>query len=92
MLHLVNSHDIKPENVKSILCDLQPDKPTYRYLQPKTDLEARYSVGYGIAMCLLDRKLGFEQYLPERITDRKTLETMSKIKHAPQTIESEKTE
>ncbi|MBU4143226.1 MmgE/PrpD family protein [Patescibacteria group bacterium] len=90
MLYLVNSHDIKPENVESIWCDLQPDKPTYRYLQPKTELEARYSLGYGIAMCLLDRKLEFGQYLPERITDEKTLETMAKIKHVPQTIESEK--
>jgi 2-methylcitrate dehydratase PrpD len=90
MLYLVKLHDIKPDEVDSILCDLQPDKPTYRYLSPKTDLEAKYSLGYGIAMCLLDRKIGIEQYRPERIIGSGTLEVMSKIKHVPQEVESEK--
>jgi len=90
MLYLVNEFDIKPENVESISCDLQPEKPTYRYTQPETDLEAKYSLGYGIAMCLLDRKLGIEQYSKERITDSKTCEIMSKINHVPQDIDSEK--
>jgi 2-methylcitrate dehydratase PrpD len=90
MLYLVKSHDLKPEDVASIRCDLQPGKPTYRYLQPKTDLEAKYSLGYGIAMCLTDRKLGIEQYFPERIVDQKTLAVMSKITHVPQTDDSEK--
>ena len=90
MLYLVKQHDLKPENVASIRCDLQPGKPTYRYLQPKTDLEAKYSLGYGIAMCLIDRKLGIEQYFPERIMDRKTLDVISRIVHVPQTDDSEK--
>ncbi len=90
LLHLVNSYDIKPQDVESISVDLQPDKPTYRYLQPRTEFEARYSLGYGIAMCLLDRELRFEQYQPDRVTDEKTLQTLSKVKHVPQAIESEK--
>ena len=90
MLYLVNTYDIKPEAVQSIWCDLQPQKPTYRYMQPKTDLEAKYSLGYGVAMCLLDRKLGIEQYSQERITDSKTYELMSKIKHIPRDVVSEK--
>jgi 2-methylcitrate dehydratase len=90
MLYLVNLHDLKPENVTGIRCDLQPGKPTYRYLQPKTDLEAKYSLGYGIAMCLIDRNLGIEQYSPERIMDPKTLDVLSRIIHVPQTVDSEK--
>ena len=85
MLFLVKTHDIKPEDVEYIECDLQPGKPTYRYLEPKTDFEAKYSLGYGIAMSLLDRKLQIEQYALERITDPDVKEIMSLIKHVPQT-------
>ena len=90
MLHLVQTYDIQPESVNSIECDLQPEIPTYRYLKPKTDFEAKYSLGYGIAMSLIDRKLGFDQYKQERIENSKTIEVMSKIKHVPQANSSEK--
>jgi 2-methylcitrate dehydratase PrpD len=90
MLYLVTTHDVRPDDVEFIMCDLQPEKPTYRYLYPQTDLEAKYSLGYGIAMCLMDRKLTTEQYGTERILDPKTAEILSKIKHTPQSSEPEK--
>jgi len=90
MLHLVAKHDLKPDDVESILCDLQPEKPTYRYLQPQTDLEARYSLGYGIAVCLMDGEMTLKQYEAKRIADPKTIEVMSKIRHTPQSSEAGK--
>jgi 2-methylcitrate dehydratase PrpD len=90
MLYLVTTHDVRPDDVEFIMCDLQPEKPTYRYLHPQTDLEAKYSLGYGIAMCLMDRKLTTEQYGAERVLDPKTVEILSKIKHTPQSSEQEK--
>jgi 2-methylcitrate dehydratase PrpD len=90
ILYLVKTYDVRPDDVECIMCDLQPDKPTYRYLHPQTDLEAKYSLGYGIAMCLMDRKLTTEQYGAERILAPKTIEIMSKITHTPQSSEQEK--
>ncbi len=84
MLFLVHTHDIKPDDVASIECDLQPEKSTSRYLSPENEFQAKYSIGYGIAMCLLDREITFEQYLPQRIADSRTREVISKIKHIPQ--------
>lgn len=48
---------INAEDVDKIYVDLQTDKPTYRYLEPKTELEARYSLSCGIALALLDGEL-----------------------------------
>ncbi len=85
VLYLIHSHGIRADQVAAIEVDLQPDKPTYRYLEPKTDLEARYSLGYGIALCLLDGQLGIAQFAAERIQDAQTKLIMKKIKHVPQT-------
>lgn len=83
LLEMVQQYHIKAEQVEAIYADLQPDKPTYRYLEPKTDLEARYSLGYGIALAVLDGELTLEQYAPQRIRRADTLEMMRKIIHTP---------
>lgn len=84
VLHLQKTHDIRPDQVARVEVDLQPDKPTYRYLAPKTDLEARYSLGYGIALCLLDGMLGLDQFADDRIGDARTTGMMARIQHVPQ--------
>ena len=90
MLDLIQLHDIKPQDFECIVCDLQPDKPTYRYLEPKNDFEAKYSLGYGIAMCLLERKLQLDQYKPEKIEAPETRKIISKIQHVPRQVNSDK--
>jgi len=86
VLHLQKHHDIRADPVDCVEVDLQPDKPTYRYLAPKTDLEARYSLRYGIALCLLDGTLGLDQFADDRITDPRTTEMLSGVHHAPQAL------
>ena len=83
VLELRQLHNIQPEDIVRIEVDLQNDKPTYRYLCPKTDLEARYSLPYGIALALLDGELTLNQYQNERITSEDTLEMMARIVHVP---------
>lgn len=89
VLTLIREYKIDANQVDSIEVDLQPDKPTYRYLEPKTDLEARYSLGYGIALCFIDGKLGLEQFAQERITDLKTKQMMKKIKNVTKPVGKE---
>lgn len=84
MLHLVEKHSLSAAEVESIECDLLVDKPIGRYINPKTDLQAKYSVGYSLAVALLDGRLGIEQFFPEKIFDAKTQEVLAKVKHVPQ--------
>ena len=83
VLELREKHAIAPENVERVEVDLQTDKPTYRYTAPKTDLEARYSLGYGIVLALLDGELTLAQYAPERLQRQDTLEMLGRIQNVP---------
>ena len=67
VLELKAEHQIAAQDVAAVYVDLQKNKPTYRYLRPKTDLEARYSLGYGIAVALLDGEITLNQYADDRI-------------------------
>lgn len=82
-LELKARHNIRAEDVDKIYVDLQMDKPTYRYLEPKTDLEARYSLSYGIALALLDGELTLAQYADDRICRADSVEMMCKIVDTP---------
>jgi len=84
LLHLVQKYNISADDVETIECDLQPDNPRSRYLSPKTDLQAKYSIGYSLAVALLDGRLGMEQFFPEKVSAAKTQEVMAKVKHVPQ--------
>lgn len=83
VLELREAYHIRPENVDRIYVDLQLDKPTYRYLEPKTDLEARYSLSYGIALALLDGELTLNQYADDRICRKDSIELMRRIVNTP---------
>lgn len=83
VLELRERHHIRPEEVDRVLVDLQMDKPTYRYRFPKTDLEARYSLSYGIALALLDGELTLRQYERDRIARADSREMMERIVDTP---------
>lgn len=83
VLKLKQEKKIAADQVTAIYVDLQKNKPTYRYLEPKTDLEARYSLGYGIAAALLDGELTLRQYADERIGAPDIREMMAKIIATP---------
>lgn len=83
VLKIKQEKGIAGEDVKAIYVDLQKDKPTYRYLNPKTELEACYSLGYGIAAALLDGELTLRQYEEERIFAPDIRGLMKKIVDTP---------
>lgn len=82
-LELKKKYRIDPENVEAIYVDLQTEKPTYHYTDPRTDLEARYSLGYGIAQILLEGQLGLEQYDADIIRAERIRTMIGKIKDTP---------
>lgn len=83
VLELREREQIRPEDVSTVYVDLQKNKPTYRYLSPQTDLEARYSLGYGIAAALLDGELTLAQYENNRIAAPDIRGMMDKIVDTP---------
>lgn len=83
VLKLKAEHGIVGEEVKAVYVDLQKDKPTYRYLNPQTVLEACYSLGYGIAAALADGELTLRQYEHERLFAPDIRKLMEKIVDTP---------
>ena len=91
VLELREEHHIRPEDVEHVYVDLQMDKPTYRYRIPKTDLEARYSLSYGIAAALLDGELTLEQYTDQRVRSADCAAMMERIVDVPAEGEAQQT-
>lgn len=83
VLELKSEHGIRPEDVVHVYVDLQMDKPTYRYRIPKTDLEARYSLSYGIAAALVDGELTLEQYTDQSLHSADYAAMMERIVDVP---------
>lgn len=83
VLEMKAEHQIDADDVKAVYVDLQKSKPTYRYLLPETDLEARYSLGYGIAVALLDGELTLKQYKDERICSEPVRDMIARIVNTP---------
>lgn len=83
VLEMKAEHGITPDQVKAVYVDLQKDKPTYRYLNPQTALEACYSLGYGIAAALADGELTLRQYEEDRIFASDIRSLMDKIIDVP---------
>lgn len=83
VLELKAEYGIEADDVKAVYVDLQKDKPTYRYLNPKTVLEACYSLGYGIAAALADGELTLRQYEESRVFAPDVRALMERIVDVP---------
>ena len=66
-LNLVNKHDIKPEEVENVEVGVTSVAFAIGcYSRPKNGLDARYSLWYGVAVAILDRRAGLYEYTDER--------------------------
>jgi len=54
--------------------------------RPKTGSEAKFSMEFGMAIALIDRKAGLEQYRTERVMDPKVQELLTRVSfvHPPE--------
>ncbi|MBI2854335.1 MAG: MmgE/PrpD family protein [Chloroflexi bacterium] len=68
-LELVKKHDIKPEEVERVEVGATSSIASIGafYRCPKNGLDARYSCRYGIAVAILDRRAGLQEYTDERV-------------------------
>ena len=82
-LNLVKKHDIKPEDVAHVTLKLTPrtaehsGDPVKRH--PYNKETADHSAYYMTAVAILDRAVGLDQFLPERINDTKVHELIDRV-------------
>ncbi|MFC2000991.1 MmgE/PrpD family protein [Chloroflexota bacterium] len=81
-LYLKKEYAISAEDVAEVKCrtsDVIPNICIHH--QPRTDLEAKFSVEYCVAVALLDGKAGLAQFTDERVKDPKLQELITKVKY-----------
>lgn len=81
MLRLARAHDIKPQTVASIECDLKP-YPLVRQI-PTRGYEGRFSMAYCLAMALVQRELKPGDFIDEKVRQPLVQELMGRVRHTP---------
>jgi len=78
---LIKEHEINAGDVKSIQVDVAPvTTQVLRFLHPKDEMEARFSLTHSIACSFLDKKPWLESYTTKRANDPEVNTFRDKIK------------
>jgi len=81
VLQLAREHRFSFEEVKDVCCGVSYKVPKVLiYSSPKTDLEAKSSMQFCLAVALIDRKVTVEQFTDRRLRDPRVRNLMKKIK------------
>ncbi len=76
MMELILAHDIKPQQVKRVAVGTNHNMPNALiHHQPKNELQAKFSMEFCMAILLLDRKGGLEQFTDE-VVNRPDVQAM----------------
>jgi len=89
IVDLVKEHDIKPEDVDEVLVELRQSwlKGHGYYTDGSSVTSAKCSLPYCVAVAIMDRQVGLEQFTWQRIRDPKLLEFMrQKVKIIPSSL------
>ena len=87
ILYLIKQHDIRSDDVASVECRTSDMVPQIMLRhRPKTGAEAKFSMEFGMAVALLDRKAGLQQYTTERVVDPRVQELHTRVSfvHPPE--------
>ena len=80
ILSLIEEHDLQPEAVDRIDCGVGYTTPlSLIHPNPKTGLEAQFSMGFCVAVALVDRKVSTEQFTDEKVNDSRVQGLMKKF-------------
>jgi 2-methylcitrate dehydratase PrpD len=76
MMELILKHDIKPQQVKRVAVGTNHNMPNALiHHQPKNELQAKFSMEFCMAILLLERKGGLEQFTDE-VVNRPDVQAM----------------
>jgi 2-methylcitrate dehydratase PrpD len=76
MMELILMHNIRPENVKRVAVGTNHNMPNALiHHRPKNELQAKFSMEFCMAILLLERRAGLEQYTDE-VVNRPDVQAM----------------
>jgi 2-methylcitrate dehydratase PrpD len=76
MMELILKHDIKPESVKRVAVGTNHNMPNALiHHRPKNELQAKFSMEFCMAILLLERKAGLEQFT-DKVVNRPDVQAM----------------
>jgi 2-methylcitrate dehydratase PrpD len=87
ILYLIEKHDIKPANVAAVECRISDMVPKIMIRQrPQTGAEGKFSLPFCMAIALIDRKVGLQQFTTERVLDPQVQELITRVSfvHPPE--------
>ncbi|MCW3979613.1 MAG: MmgE/PrpD family protein [Candidatus Bathyarchaeota archaeon] len=87
LLEILLDEDLRPEDVREIRLRAGPNiLEPLRYKEPVDDLQAKFSLQFGLASILLRRRAGLHEYTPEFVNDPELRRTMARVKtiHDPE--------
>jgi len=80
-LSLAEAHNIQPEDVDSVVCEIAPmASEALIHSNPVTGLQGKFSAQYVVAVSLLDPKLSLEQFTDKKVRDPKARAIMQKVR------------
>jgi 2-methylcitrate dehydratase PrpD len=80
-LFLVESHDIHPEAVESVVCGLSPlASDILIHQNPKTGLQGKFSAQYAVTTALVYRKASIEQFTDKEVQDSRAQAMIKKVR------------
>jgi 2-methylcitrate dehydratase PrpD len=81
MLSLAESHNIQPEEVDSVVCEIAPlASGALIHSNPETGLQGKFSAPYVVAVSLLEPRVSLEQFTDQKVRDPKARAMMQKVK------------
>jgi len=95
MLHLINDHNISPDEVATVQCFVPPRATKLLfYDNPCSELEGKFSMQFCMAAALTDREVGLRQVRDEKVNHPQIKELMKKVTLSihPDWIEGESSE
>jgi 2-methylcitrate dehydratase PrpD len=87
LLEMVKEYSLTPDNVKEIRLHAGPNiLEPLRYTEPVNDLEARFSLQFGLSSILLEGRAGLREYTDEFVNSLRVREMMRRVRtiHNPE--------
>jgi 2-methylcitrate dehydratase PrpD len=87
ILYLIKEHNIKADDVASVECRTSDMVPQIMIRhRPKTGAETKFSMQFCMAVALLDRKAGLQQFTTERVVEPRVQELLTRVSfvHPPE--------
>ncbi len=80
ILDLVKQHNLKADDVEAIDVGTNSNVPNALiYPMPKTALEGKFSIPFCMAIAVIERKAGIEQFQDRKVRDKKVVELMKRV-------------